>query len=115
MGLKWAGKVRELLAEARPRDDAETQARRAFQHFEFNASPPLYAEQTPRARAEREIGRIASWYQLPGEVTRALDQAGVSLMSALDEESLEQLLGRMRRLEDCIQNGGDAPDAPAAR
>ena len=115
VGLKWAGKVRELLAEARPREDAETQAGRAFQHFEFNTAAPIYAEQTPRARAEREVGRIAAWYQLPGEVTRALDRAGVTVVSALDDQALEQLLARMRTLEDCIQNGGDAPDAPAAR
>jgi hypothetical protein len=107
--------VRQVLAEARPREDAETQARRAFQQFEFNSVVPIYAEQTPRARAEREIGRIATWYQLPGEVTRALDRAGVTVVSGLDDEALDQLLGRMRRLEDCIQNGGDAPDAPAAR
>jgi hypothetical protein len=106
--------VREILAEARPREDAETQARRAFQHFESNTAA-VYAEQTPGARAEREIGRIASWYQLQGEVARALDRAGVAVVSALDEQALEQLVARMRLLEDCIQNGGDAPDAPAAR
>ena len=109
------GQVRAILAEAKPRETAETKARRAFELYEFNSAAPVYAEQTPRARASREIGRIATWYALQGEVARALDQAGVSLVEGLGEEALDQLLARMRLLEDCIQNGGDAPDAPAAR
>lgn len=114
VGLKWAGKVRQILAEARPRE-AESEARRAFQLFEFNSGPVIYAEQTPRARAEREVGRIATWYNLAGEVQRALDAAGVAMMGGLDDDALEQLVERMRQLEDCLQNGGDPPDAPPAR
>lgn len=116
VGLKWAGKVRKILEEARPRG-AESEAQRAFQLYEFNsgAGPRIYAEQTPRARAEREVARIATWYNLGAEVARQLDAAGVSLVVSLDDQALEQLVARMRQLEDCIQNGGDAPDAPPAR
>lgn len=106
--------MREVLAEARPRETAETEARRGFQLFEFNTAPAIYAEQTPRARAQREVDRIAAWYNLGGEVARALDAAGVSVVTALDDGQLEQLVARMQQLEDCIHNGG-APDAPPAR
>lgn len=106
--------MRQILEGARPRG-AESEAQRAFQLYEFNTGPVIYAEQTPRARAEREVGRIANWYNLGAEVQRALDAAQVSLVGGLDDAELEQLVERMRRLEDCLQNGGDPPDAPPAR
>lgn len=118
---EWTEKVREVLSRAQPLPQLavaqpEAQAQRAFQLYEFNAGPVLVVEQTPRARAIREIGRITAWHRgLEHEVPRALDAAGVADLASLDDTALDQLLDRMRLLEDNIYNGGDSPDAPAAR
>lgn len=111
--------LRQLLSEAVPRrqapSTAEMQAQRAFQLFDFNSGRALPVQQTHQARAIREITRITSWYQgLHGEIPRALDAARVNTLEGLDAGALDQLLARLRQLEDCIQNGGCAPDAPAA-
>jgi len=110
----------EIAATSRPapapKPTPESEALRAFQVYEFNSVPvgPV-VEQTPRARAIREINRIATWYGWPGEITRALDAAAATSLAGLADEELEQLVERMRHLEECVQNGGDAPDAPPAR
>jgi hypothetical protein len=115
VGLKWAGAVREILRDAKPADTAESKARRDFALYDFNAAPAPLLEQTPRARAEREIGRIASWYGWGAEVARALDRAGAASLAGLGDQEIEQLLDRMRQLENCAQEGLDSPDMPPAR
>lgn len=115
---QWVAQVKAVVADIRearrPAATAENEAWRGFQHYAANTAQ-LVVEQTPRARAEREITRIATWYGLQGEVVRHLDAAGVVSLGGLQECAADQLLDRMRLLEDNIQNGGDAPDAPAAR
>ncbi|HEY0503591.1 MAG TPA: hypothetical protein VGD42_08855 [Lysobacter sp.] len=106
--------VRDAVSVPRVVESTESQAKQAFQLYEFNATP-LYVEQTRQARAIREVNRVATWYGLQAEVGRALDAAGASCLTGLGEEDLDRLVARMRLLEDCVQNGGDAPDAPAAR
>lgn len=112
-------RLRQLLSEAVPRtpepSPQEAAALKAFAIYEVNAPTPFVLEQTPKARAMREIMRIASWYQWHGEIERALDRVGVSALTDLEDYELEELLSRMRQLEDCVQNGTDAPDAPPAR
>lgn len=112
-------RVRRLLEEAvpaaAPRPTAESEALKAFSLFEINTALPHFAEQTPRARSQREIARIANWYGWLAEVDRALDAANVMSIGGLDDAQLEALHARMSLLEDCVQNGGDAPDAPHAR
>lgn len=111
-------RLRQLMSEAVPkRSDitAEVEAQRRFQLHEFNNAPQLVIEQTPRARLEREITRIATWYGWNAEVARALDAQAVSSVSGLDEAAAERLLHRMRQLEQCAQEGYDPPDAPPAR
>lgn len=111
-------RVRQLLAEARtpkPTDSEEARARRAFDYFDFNSSPPPVLEQTPRARTLRDITRIATWYGWGGEVARALDAAQASSPADLTDEQLEALQARLQRLEHCAQEGLDCPDAPPAR
>lgn len=115
VGLKWAGAVREILRDARPAETPESKARREFALYDFNAAPAPVLEQTPRARAEREIGRIATWYGWAPEIARALDRAGAVSLAGLEEHQVEQLLDRMRQLEDCAQSGLDGPDTPPAR
>lgn len=117
---QWHGQVKQVLDDLarvakRRRESTETQAQQAFQLYEFNTQPPIVAEQTPQARAMREVARIANWYGFQDEVTRALDAWGLSTVAALDQEQIEQLVVHMRQLEDCRQNGGESPYAPAAR
>ena len=112
-------RLRSLLSEAtevrKPELTPEAQALRAFQLHEFNAAPPLVLDQSPRARSTREIMRIANGYGWTSEVERALDAAGATMLSSLSDLDLEDLLARMRRLEDCVHMAGDSPDAPPAR
>lgn len=112
-------RLRQLLSEAVPRtpepSPQEAAALKAFAIYEVNAPTPFVLEQTPKARAMREIMRIAGWYQWQGEIERALDTVGATTLGDLQEHELEDLLTRMRLLEDCVQNGTDAPDAPPAR
>lgn len=111
-------RLRQIMSEALPRpreEPAEVQARSAFAYYEVNAPQPLVLEQTHQARAIREVTRIATWYAWWGEVERALDAAGCGSLQSLAEEDLDRLVARMRKLEDCVQSGGDAPDAPPAR
>ena len=112
-------RLRQIMSEAVPRrplpDRSEAAANDAFAYFECNAPQPIVVEQTPEARAIREIMRIATWYGWPGEITRALDAAGATVLQSLDSEQLQDLLERMRTLEDCVHTGGDSPNAPPAR
>lgn len=109
--------LRQLVRDAtpEPQQSAEARAAKAFQSYEFNAAPTFEVVQTPRARAIREVTRICSWYGWGHEVARALDAAAVETMHSLADDDLDQLVDRMRLLEDCVQHGGDAPDAPPAR
>jgi hypothetical protein len=111
-------RLRQLMSEALPREPqltpAEVQARTAFAHYEINAPQPIVLEQSAQARAIRDIMRIASWYGWMGEVERALDAGSCPSLHSLPEEELDRLSARMRRLEDCAQNGMGAPDAPPA-
>lgn len=115
-------RLRQIMREAIPTPSppsvlpkSEAAANDAFAYFEANAPQPIVVDQSPEARAIREIMRIANWYGWPGEVTRALDSAGALSLHSLESDQLSRLLQRMRTLEDCVQNGGDAPDAPPAR
>ncbi|MFR0657018.1 hypothetical protein SB719_20965, partial [Pantoea sp. SIMBA_079] len=77
MSREKVSRLRQLLGEATPspqvvRTDAESEAWRHFQRFEA-FSAPLPAESTWRAKATREITRIASWYGWTAEIQRVLD------------------------------------------
>ena len=113
-------RVRRLLEEAVQEKRAqqtrspEQQAQGAFQLYEFNIGmAPL--EQTPRARAEREIHRIAWTYGWQAEVARALDFHAATSLSALDDPQVDELAARMRRLLDCAMNACDFEDVLPAR
>lgn len=115
-------RLRELMRDAVPRglqqkatEPPELQASRAFELYSFNADAIPAIEQTPRARLEREILRIASWYNWGGEISRALDAAKVATLSALTEDQADALVTRLKTLETCVQEGLDCPDAPPAR
>ncbi|MDY0978957.1 hypothetical protein [Stenotrophomonas sp. CFBP8994] len=113
-------RLRQLLSEAtpvavEPRKEvkAETEAWRRFQNFEsYQAPAPL--ESDWRGVAAREITRIAGWYGWTSEIQRVLDQRNSLFLSSLADDDLRQLLDRMKDLEDCVQQGLGAPDAPPA-
>ena len=110
-------RLRQLISEAIvavPTSAAESTGAAAFQRYESYMDPPLVVDQSPRARAMRDVNRIARWYGWHGEITRALDAAEASSMLELSAEQLLALQARMRHLEECVQNGGYAPDAPHA-
>lgn len=113
-------RVRALLEQAtrkptKPISAAESEVRRAFELYEFNTAPGEPLDQSPKARREREIARIARWYGWGDEIARHLDAAGVGSLSALSDDSSEALLERLQRLETCMQEGLDPPDAAPAR
>lgn len=62
-----------------------------------------------------EIHRIARWYGWQDELLVATSAAGAASLAGLDDHALAQLHARMRRLEACLQDGCDSPDAPHAR
>lgn len=113
-------RIRALLNEAVERKDAlvrspEAEARRAFQAYASNDERAFYVDPAPRAKAVREILRIATHYNWPRVVEQALDDAGVMSLTSLDDDDLDALLSQMRQLEDCARNALDPPDAPPAR
>lgn len=118
MSRDKVSQLRKLLSEATPspttvRNDTETEAWRRFQQFESYAAPaPL--ESSWRARAVREITRIAAWYGWTNEIQRVLDAANLDMLAMLDDSALNELRDRMTHLEECAQHGIGAPDAPPA-
>jgi hypothetical protein len=113
-------RLRQLLSEATPtiaepsnRPEAHMEAWRRFQRFEsYQVPAPLEADS--RAIAIREITRIAGWYGWTAEIQRVLDQEDALFLASLSQDALNRLHSRMRDLEDCVQQGLGAPDAPPA-
>jgi len=112
-------RLRQLMSEAIPRQSApprpEQAAAQAFAFFDFNTTPVPTLDTSPRAKQEREIARIATWYGWGNEIARALDKADVASLSGLNDDQANGLLERLQQLENCAQEGLDCPDAPPAR
>lgn len=112
-------RLRQILSEAIPRKPAqpqsEVEALRAFQYYESSQPTAPTLDQSPKARAIREITRIASWYQWGHVVEMALDDAQASSLASLDDITIEELRVTLKRLEDCVHTGGDSPYSPPAR
>jgi hypothetical protein len=111
-------RLRQLMSEAVPRKPAETAesaALRLFQLHEFNSAPVVVVDQSPRARTERQVERIAAWYGWQAEIVRALDSECVASLQGLSESGLDTLHARRKQLEECAQHGLDCPDAAPAR
>lgn len=112
-------RLRQIMSEAIPLAPAippsQAAANEAFAYFDANGSAGIAIEQTPQARAIRDIMRIASWYGWSSEITRAMDAASASTLHDLMPDDLDLLHRRMRTLEDCVHTGSDAPDSPPAR
>jgi hypothetical protein len=110
-------RLRQLMSEAIPRPAsalaANEDAWRAYEAYDFNTRPA--ADQGPRDIAVRTINRIAMRYNWPNEVQHFLDSRRFPSISQMPDADVEELLDRMRHLEDCIQNGCDSAEAPPAR
>jgi len=109
--------VEDVLAEIgvreQPAEAPEMQATQAFQLYSFNVAHPVL-DQSPRARAIREISRIAGQYGWGDEVARVLAAAGAATLPDLDDYPLTWLLERLRQLQECRHFGGYSPDEPPA-
>ena len=114
-------RVRQLLSEAVEAKQAllnnstEARIRRQFDLHESNVGAPVLIDQSARARALRQIRRIATWYGWQNEIEAALDLAAVSSVEGLGDDQVAALHQRLAGLEDCAQNALDSPDAPPAR
>lgn len=110
-------RLRNLIREAIPveelRHAPEEDAWRQYHYFAANAGAPQL-ESSDRDKAVRAINRIATWYGWGSEVQRHLDKYGACALSGLNEASLHELHERMVQLEECVQSGCGAPDAPPA-
>lgn len=115
----WVNQLQAVIAKAAPAEQprAARPAGRAHAPLQHpcHLAPVFSVVQTPRARAIREVTRIATWYGWQAELARALDAAGACSLHGLSREDLAALVTRMQLLEECVQHGGDPPDAPPAR
>lgn len=112
MNLDWAERVRQVMADARPRDTVETSVMRAWHahaHMAEQLAPPIL-EQSPRARMTREILRIAQTYQWQSAVAHFMDTRGAAYLSDLSDPQLEDLHDRMLGYVDAAQTGCDSID-----
>lgn len=112
----WVQQVKAVVADiqrARPHT-AEARATRDFHRYQAHTRLPVLV-QTPRARAEREIERIALTYGWQIAVSRALDAAGAVSVECLDDSQVDQLLERMRAYVDQAMTACDCEEAPPAR
>lgn len=111
-------RLRQLMAEAapskRPQHSDEADAWLRYQaHVDNTPLPAL--DTSLRARQVRNINRIAVSYGWTQELQRFLDRHDASGIGSLSDDQVERLNCRMDQLENCVQNGCDPPDMPAAR
>ena len=121
MNHEKVSRLRQLLSEAvpiaKPQPQKSIEEDDAWRRYQsFVESDPLPALDTSRrARCVRNINRIAISYGWVREIQHFLDKSDAAGIGSLDEDAIERLHDRMVALEDCLQNGCDPPDIPAAR
>ncbi len=111
-------RLRQLLREAVPVQpipvsSPENEAWRAYQHHAYNI-PAEPIDRSARAKAIREINRIACWHCWQSEVYRWLSNTLANSLGELDDRQLQELHAHMVRLESCVNDGLGSPFAPAA-
>lgn len=111
-------RLRQLLSEAVPQTPAkstdEADAWRRYQAFAENDPLPNLDTST-RARQIRNINRIAISYGWAREIQHFLDDQDVAGIGSLTDSQVDRLHQRFVTLENCVQDGCDPPDMPAAR
>ncbi len=116
----WVGQVSNVLADILKK--SEQDAGCPAQTTQMMTGEPwvatadnLTVRQSARDRALREIRRIAVRYVWgTPEVVLWLDVAKVESTNSLSDSQVEQLLARMRLLDECSKNDWEPPDSPAA-
>jgi hypothetical protein len=110
--------LRRLIAEASPRrkelSPAQATAQREYEFFAANEPVQHTLDASPRARAVREILRIAAWYNGQEALAMALDRVRANSLADLPVDDLDALLETMRQIELCAQTGAGSPFAPPA-
>lgn len=118
MSRESVSRLRQLLGEAVPvqpiRSKDEADAWRRYQAFAENDPLPDLDTST-RARQVRNVNRIAIYYNWHRELQDFLDRHDVPSMSSLSDEQIAELNQHMVTLENCLQDGCDPPNMPAAR
>jgi hypothetical protein len=110
-------RIRQLMQEAAPAEtysEMERKIRSDFEYFDLHSPAIPRVESSPRSRAIRIVSRIMTSYGWESEVARWLDMAGAGTLLELDDTQLFGLEYRLIQLEECIQFGMGAPDAPPA-
>ena len=111
-------RLRQLLADASPRrqkkSPAPEQAQREYDYFAANEPVVATLDTSPRAKAVREIMRIAEWRNAHVALTMTLDRMDASSVSDLPDDKLATLLETMRQIELCAETGAGSPYAPPA-
>jgi hypothetical protein len=103
--------IRGLVGLAEP--PAERENAQFYEAYALETEQPVL-EQTPRARAIREISRIATYHGWGLEVARWLDRHHAASVPDLGDEQLFALVDRLLGFEECVYAGLGAPDAPPA-
>jgi hypothetical protein len=101
-----------------PRGAAPVRVRRSWSWYAANSDQlaPLEVEQSERARATREIERVAAWFPWGmGVVARWLDGQRVTSIDELTDDSCLALRDRMVGLEEGVQHCCDSDEEPPAR
>lgn len=111
-------RLRQLMAESVPRPleptAAQAAAQREYEYFAANEPVQRTLDMSPRARAIRDIMRIATWYRAESALTLTLDKLKAASLGDLPDDALTQLLEDMRQIELCVQTGAGSPFAPPA-
>lgn len=118
MSREKVSRLRQLLGEAVPQQPVKTveeaDAWRRYQAFAENDPLPDLDTST-RARQIRNVNRIACSYGWAREIQHFLDSHDVAGIGSLTDAQVERLHQRFVVLENCVQDGCDPPDMPAAR
>jgi hypothetical protein len=114
-------RLRQIIADAvpipQPDPTATTGEADAWRRYAvFAANEPLpAADDSYRAKSIRKINRLAIYFGWAAEIQKFLDEHDASSISALADDQVDSLLHHMLALEDCMREGCDPPDMPAAR
>ena len=110
-------RIRQLMLEAAPLEvfnEAERRAKRDFEYYDLNLERIPRIDGSNRSRTIRRVLRIVNSYGWHAALATLLDHHNVESLDELNDIDLAAIDQRMQQLEECIQHGLGAPDAPPA-